>query len=81
MVITICVGSACHLKGSQKVIETLQKLVAEQNLYEEVELKAGFCLGRCAEGVTIKADDRLICNVTPDNITEIFNELVAEQSD
>ena len=42
MVITICVGSACHLKGSQKVIETLQRLVAEKNLDKKVELKAGF---------------------------------------
>ena len=54
MVITICVGSACHLKGSQKVIETLQKLVAERELEKKVELKAGFCLGKCAECVKIK---------------------------
>ncbi len=78
MVITICVGSACHLKGSQKVIETLQKLVAERELEKKVELKAGFCLGKCAEGVTIKADDKLICNVTPENITEIFDGLIAQ---
>ena len=69
MVITICVGSACHLKGSQKVIETLQKLVEERELEKKVDLK---------EGVTIKADDELICNVTPENITEIFDGLIAQ---
>ncbi len=79
MVITICVGSACHLKGSQQVIETLQRLVAERKLEEKVELKAGFCLGKCAEGVTIKADDELICNVTAANITDIFDRLIAKQ--
>ncbi len=79
MVITICVGSACHLKGSQQVIETLQHLVAEKKLENKVELKAGFCLGKCAEGVTIKADDEIICNVTPENIAEIFDGLVAQQ--
>ena len=45
---------------------------------KKVELKAGFCLGKCAEGVTIKADDELICNVTPENITEIFDGLIAQ---
>ena len=79
MVITICVGSACHLKGSQQVIETLQRLVAERKLEEKVELKAGFCLGKCAEGVTVKADDELICNVTAANITDIFDRLIAKQ--
>ncbi len=78
MVITICVGSACHLKGSQKVIETLQRLVAERKLEKKVELKAGFCLGNCAEGVTIKADDEIICNVTPENIADIFDRLVVQ---
>ncbi len=28
--ISVCVGSACHLKGSYKVIEGLQKLIARK---------------------------------------------------
>ena len=29
MKVTICIGSACHLKGSREIISKLQKLVDE----------------------------------------------------
>ena len=31
MVITICIGSSCHLKGSRNVIQGLQKKIQENN--------------------------------------------------
>ena len=32
MVITICIGSSCHLKGSRSVIQGLEKRIREKNL-------------------------------------------------
>ena len=32
MRVTICIGSACHLKGSREIIQELQKMVAEHGL-------------------------------------------------
>ena len=32
MKVTICIGSACHLKGSREIIEKLQKLVLQRQL-------------------------------------------------
>ena len=32
MRVSICIGSACHLKGSREVIQKLQKLVSENHL-------------------------------------------------
>ena len=29
MRVTICIGSACHLKGSREIIQRLQELVKE----------------------------------------------------
>ena len=34
MKVTICIGSACHLKGSREIIEKMQKLVAANGLSE-----------------------------------------------
>ena len=48
MVVDVCVGSSCHLKGSYDVIQKLQKLIAENNLEDKVTLKASFCLGNCS---------------------------------
>ena len=35
MKVTICIGSACHLKGSREIIEKLQKLVTENGLADK----------------------------------------------
>lgn len=44
--ITICVGSACHMKGSHHVIDRLQELIAEHGLNDEVELNGVFLYGQ-----------------------------------
>ena len=38
MKITVCIGSSCHLKGSRQVVETLQYLIAENDLKDQVDL-------------------------------------------
>ena len=78
MVIQVCVGSSCHLKGSKQVIEQLQNLIAENNLGEKVELQGTFCLGNCQEGVCVSVDGT-IHSVTPQNAGEFFaNEILAK---
>ena len=76
MVINICVGSSCHLKGSYDVIQKLKTIIQEKRLEDKIELKASFCLGDCSNGVSMKVDGEPIKNVTPDNIEKIFNEKI-----
>ena len=78
MIIQICVGSSCHLKGSNQVIEQLQSLIAQNNLSEKVELQGTFCLGNCQEGVCVSVDGT-IHSVTPQTAGEFFaNEILAK---
>ena len=42
MIIQICVGSSCHLKGSPEIVELLQKAVEEYHLEDEVTLAGSF---------------------------------------
>ena len=76
MIITICVGSSCHLKGSYDVIQKIKSIIEERNLEDKIELKASFCLGNCSNGVSMQIDGEPIQNVTPDNLEEIFNEKI-----
>lgn len=76
MVINVCVGSSCHLKGSYAVVETLKRLIEEQGLQDKIELKASFCLGNCSNGVSMKVDDEFVQNANPENIEQIFNEQI-----
>lgn len=75
MVVLVCVGSSCHLKGSYDVIELMKKAISDNHLEEKVTLKATFCLGKCAiSGVSIKVDDEIITGVTKSNFDEVFSK-------
>ena len=73
LVVQICVGSSCHLKGSQQIVELMQKAVEEYNLDGEVVLVGSFCVGKCnREGVTVQLDDDVHVGITPQNFKEFF---------
>ena len=69
--ITICIGSSCRLKGSRRVVEQLQKLIAENNVGDKVELGGTFCIGNCQQGVCVTVNDAFH-SVTPETVEEFF---------
>ena len=71
MKITVCIGSSCHIKGSRDVVDQLQKLIADNNLTEKIELSGTFCMGKCQQGVCVTVDDEFY-SVTPDKVSEFF---------
>ena len=75
MRITVCIGSSCHVKGSRQVVRALQKLIADNQLEDKVELGGTFCLSNCQKGVCVTVDDVLF-SVTPETVNEFFQENV-----
>ena len=79
MIIQICVGSSCHLKGSPEIVELLQKAIEEYSLADEVTLAGSFCIGKCnREGVTVQVDDDVHTGITRENFKEFFKENVLD---
>jgi len=77
MIIQICVGSSCHLKGSAEIVELFQKAVEEYHLETEVTLAGSFCIGKCNRiGVTVQVDDEVYTGLTKEGFKEFFNEKV-----
>ena len=77
MIIQICVGSSCHLKGSPEIIELLEKAGADHHLETEVTLAGSFCIGKCNRiGVTVQVDDEIHTGITRENFKEFFTENV-----
>ena len=77
MIIQVCVGSSCHLKGSHELVELLTKAIEEHNLESEITLAGSFCIGKCnREGVTIQVDDEIHVGITTGNFKEFFSENV-----
>ena len=78
MKITVCIGSSCHIKGSRQVVTQLQKLIAENNLGDKVELGGTFCMGNCQKGVCVTIDDKFY-SVTPETVVDFFEQNVKEK--
>lgn len=71
MRVTICIGSACHLKGSREIIQRLQELVKEHGVSDKVDLNGAFCSGNCVNGVCVTVDGELF-SLKPETIDELF---------
>ena len=74
--VIVCVGSSCHIKGSRKLIECFNNLLAKYRLESKVELQGSFCMERCGDGMNWQIDDELFSNSTVEDALKIFNEKV-----
>ena len=77
MIIQICVGSSCHLKGAPEIIEMLNAAVEKHGISCEITLAGSFCIGECNRvGVTLQVDDEVCSGVTPQSFNEFFNDKI-----
>ena len=74
--VSVCVGSSCHIKGAPQVIEKIQQLIADFDLWNKVELKGVFCMERCTEGVTIEIDGNAFSAVNAADAEKLFRAKV-----
>lgn len=75
VIVQVCVGSSCHLKGSPEIVALLETAVTEYHLEDEVVLVGSFCIGKCNRtGVTVQVDDDIHIGVTRDNFREFFQK-------
>ncbi len=79
--VSICVGSSCHLKGSERLVELFQNKIKEEDLENNIVLSGSFCLGKCNRvGVTVSVGDgiseEIIPGVTPEGFNAFWNEVI-----
>ena len=73
VIVQVCVGSSCHLKGSQDIVELLEKAIEEHKIQDDVVLTGSFCIGQCNRvGVTIQVNDDVHVGITRENFKEFF---------
>lgn len=75
MTVSICIGSSCHIKGSNQTVARLQQLVTEHGLDDEVLLQGAFCMGQCQVGVNVTVDG-VRYSVSPDTADEFFRSVI-----
>ncbi len=74
--LNVCIGSACHLKGSYNVISAFQQIIETKKHADKVELKAVFCMGECTHAVSVKIDEGKVHSVSGATAKRFFESEV-----
>ncbi len=73
--ISVCLGTACHVRGSQAIASELQRQLGiapgETTPDRLITLETVNCLGACALGPIVVADGHYFSNVTQSQVKEI----------
>lgn len=77
-VISVCLGTACHVKGSDKIVQKIEEQlgikVGETTKDNLFTLEGERCIGTCALAPVIKIGDKIYPQVTLDQIPKILEE-------
>ena len=73
----ICMGTACHVRGARRVLDTVQDLTGIKPGETDLELKFSLetvnCLGCCALGPVMEVDGKAHGKVLPGKAGEVLN--------
>ena len=74
--IHICMGTACHVRGAQRVLDTLQDLTGikpgETDLDMKFSLDTVNCLGCCALGPVMEIDGKTHGKMAPGGAADVL---------
>jgi NADH-quinone oxidoreductase subunit E len=72
----ICVGTACHVRGATRVLDTVQDLIGikpgETDLDMKFSLETVNCLGCCALGPVMEIDGKTHAKITPAETADVL---------
>jgi NADH-quinone oxidoreductase subunit E len=75
---TVCRGTACHVKGSNRVLETAQKLLSlkpgQTSRDRLFSLEVVACMGACGLSPVMNLNGEFYAKVTPQKLTKIIQE-------
>lgn len=79
LIVQVCVGSSCHLKGSAEIVQMFESAIAEHHIEDKVILTGSFCIGKCNRvGVSVQVNDDVHVGVTTENFREFFKKNILD---
>lgn len=81
LLITICVGSSCSLRGSDELAMEIQKLIQKEKLEGLVDIVGAFCMDACSKGVSVRVGEREFSGIKPEQAEEFFYKEIINQVD
>lgn len=77
--IQICLGTACHVRGAMRILDTVEGLTGikpgETDLDLNFSLETVNCLGCCALGPVMEVVGKVYGKMTPSKTVEVINKL------
>ena len=74
----VCMGTACHVRGAPRILDTVQDLTGigagETDLEFKFSLETVNCIGCCALGPVIDIDGKIHGNVSPRGTADVLKQ-------
>lgn len=80
IVVKVCAGTACFVRGSQKILHSLMSHVEERSLQNLVEVRANFCSENCGNGPTVTVGERVLPRCTFEIARDALEEELANHT-
>jgi NADH:ubiquinone oxidoreductase subunit E len=79
----VCTGTACHVKGAQRLIERLDKELhlkpGETTADLAITLETVNCVGACASAPIVRVNDDTYSEMTPNKVPELLQEILKKE--
>ncbi|RPH87798.1 MAG: (2Fe-2S) ferredoxin domain-containing protein [Deltaproteobacteria bacterium] len=72
LLITICVGSSCSLRGSDELASDLFRLIEKEKLEGLVDIVGAFRMDACSKGVSVRVGDQEFSGIRPEEAETFF---------
>lgn len=72
LLITICVGSSCSLRGSDDLASELFRLIEKEKLEGLVDIAGAFCMDACSKGVSVRVGEKEFSGIRPEQAEAFF---------
>ena len=70
--VSVCVGTACYLRGAQELLKQVLAQVEQSEFQAQVDIRATFCSEGCDRGPTVKVNGHVLHQATVEAVSELL---------
>ena len=85
-IITSCSGTACHVRGAKHIVNRFREILAiaegeDTSEDGEFTIDEVACIGACGISPVVIVNNKIHCQMSPEEVDDIINQLKKERMD
>lgn len=72
LTVEICIGTSCHLLGTEDLLNTMKRLPPEKLAH--IDLEAVTCLKNCGNGPNVRINGVVMSDMTPEKLLTAIDD-------